>query len=241
MSNLSISEKASRVTVFVIALRIPEVAGALGEFGFDERDRREGYARLSALTAGQLEPAIARTDPRALAAIDAWENRWFPIVHATLRFRFPAVHARVLGNLRQTDGSEVIVSVGELLRRLDVEAASSDPESEAALALLATRGLTADVRAEAAALLAGITTGPLPVAAAPARDHDALATSEQALWEWYLEWGEIARVAIADRRLLRRLGFRRRRRPTPVVDQAEADFVDAIEDLFELDEMGTAD
>lgn len=27
------------------------------------------------------------------------------------------------------------------------------------------------------------------------------------MWNWYLEWGEMARIAISDRRLLRQLGF----------------------------------
>jgi hypothetical protein len=31
--------------------------------------------------------------------------------------------------------------------------------------------------------------------------------AERALWDWYLEWGGIARVCITDRRLLRALGF----------------------------------
>jgi len=26
-------------------------------------------------------------------ALDLWENRWFPIVNATLRVRFPELHA----------------------------------------------------------------------------------------------------------------------------------------------------
>jgi len=37
---------------------------------------------------------------------------------------------------------------------------------------------------------------------------------------WYLEWGEIARVAVTDRRLLRELGFLNAKRP---VAQEEAE------------------
>jgi len=38
-------------------------------------------------------PIPATADPAQVRALDLWENRWFPIVNATLRVRFPELHA----------------------------------------------------------------------------------------------------------------------------------------------------
>jgi hypothetical protein len=51
--------------------------------------------------------------------------------------------------------------------------------------------------------LAAFRTDPLPAEPTPEQQQEA----EDALWSWYLEWSEIARVAIHDRRALRSLGF----------------------------------
>ena len=39
------------------------------------------------------------------------------------------------------------------------------------------------------------------------RDAEQLARAEGALWAWYLEWSQIARVAVTQRALLRQMGF----------------------------------
>ena len=108
-------------------------------------------------------------------------------------------------------------------------------KSRAALALLEERGVTEGVLSVARALLDGLEVNPEVPEESPVT-QEALDRAERELWEWYLEWSQIARVAISDGRLLRRLGFRQTRRnaatddPTGV-DQAE--LVDAIEDILD--------
>ena len=75
--------------------------------------------------------------------------------------------------------------------------------------LLARRGLTPKVIDEAKALLEQVTTLEEVPAELPDLEEERtrLTEAEDAMWAWYLEWAEIARAAIKDRALLRRLGF----------------------------------
>lgn len=79
---------------------------------------------------------------------------------------------------------------------------SSSGQASASRALLEERG-----RRRARDIIAQIGT----IAAPPpgATDPEAAKTAEERLWNWYLEWSAIARVAIRDRRILRSLGFLR--------------------------------
>lgn len=127
-----------------------------------------------------------------------------------LRTNDPEVHAKVFQNLKQTEGSEVLVSGQTHLDRVD---AIEKPESEGgfgergkdARKLLEVRGVTESVLSEARDLLARIGT----VAEPPpgSMDPEATKAPEENLWNWYLEWSGIARVAIRHRRVLRALDF----------------------------------
>lgn len=90
-------------------------------------------------------------------------------------------------------------------------------EGRAARALLAKRGLTDAVVARARELLEQLRTPEeAPAVDVEALDREVRAKAEHAMWQWYLEWSGIARIAIRDRRALRALGFkpaeRKRRR-----------------------------
>jgi hypothetical protein len=52
-----------------------------------------------------------------------------------------------------------------------------------------------------------------------AADPAAQEAAEKAMWSWYLEWGEIARVAVTDRKLRRELGFLNHKRPVTDEEQ----------------------
>ncbi len=210
MSTMSLGQKAQRTLQFLLALRVAAIAGALAKFGFDAEDLAKGWQLLSALTRGRLDGAAAPVDASLVDRIDAWENVWFPVADATLASNAPEAHAFVFHNLSQTSGPAVIVSVGTLVQRIEkLESAVSrgglGGPGHAARQLLVKRGLTDDVLGDVKTLLETVTM-PEDVAE-PDIDTDASDEAERALWAWYLEWSAIARVAIKDRRLLRRCGF----------------------------------
>ena len=222
MAKLTIGQKAVRTLAFMMGLRNRQVAVALAAHGFTQADIDEGFQRLAALTNGRLDvvPIAPSADPAQVRALDLWENRWFPIVSATLRARFPALHAMLFNNLTQTEGLEVIVSVSTLLSRLD--AARKDATNKAAFALLARRGLTDEIIANARRLLKAVATAETTIEEKPSITPEEDAALETALWDWYLEWSGIARASITDRRALRALGFLNDR-GAPIDDDDDGD------------------
>jgi hypothetical protein len=102
------------------------------------------------------------------------------------------------------------VSVSTFLERL--RALPEQPLAGAAAAreLLAARGLGAATLTEVEDLLKKLPTvrePPSPIG--PTLEEQTVA--ENAMWDWYLEWAQIARATLHDRRLLRQLGFLKRR------------------------------
>ncbi len=188
--------------------RNARVASILAAHGFTKKDLDEGWKRLAALTDNRMDnlpPPPA--DPHLVVELDAWENTWFPIAGASLEFRYPDVHAWLFNNLHQTDGLDVLVSVGTFLKRLGQLPSQKDlQDAGPARKLLETRGLNASTVKEAQDLLdrAGTISKEPP---SPAVTPEQTAAAETALWGWYLEWSTIARTVIDDRRLLRLLGF----------------------------------
>jgi hypothetical protein len=75
--------------------------------------------------------------------------------------------------------------------------------------LLQRRGLTPKIIDEAKALLEQVASIEEETAELPDLEEERtrLTEAEDAMWAWYKEWAEIARSAIKDRSLLRRLGF----------------------------------
>jgi len=172
---------------------------------------QEGWKLLQGVSRVKLDASPANASSNTIDKLDAWENRWFPIAMATLERRFPAVHAQVFKNLSQTSGPAVAVSVGTFIERFDEMAAGAGAygaEGVAAATVLAARGLSAAVIAEARGLLD--TVGKIavePNVASLDEDQEALAKAEVALWAWYLEWSQIARIAVTQRSLLKQMGF----------------------------------
>jgi hypothetical protein len=222
----AIGEKASRVMRFLVGLRNPAVATALSAYGFTEVDMEEGWGLVHDLGKGKL--AILPAQPRdleVLAKLDAWENHWFPVSSASLERRFPTVFAGLFLNLQQAEGPAVAVTVRTFVDRYDELTAPNSkygPEGAKAKELLATRGLTPVVVEEARNLLSQLTkVAASPITQAAIVEQEAeLARAEDALWASYLEWSQVARVAIKQRALLRQLGFLNRHaveeEPSPV-------------------------
>ena len=240
MARLTYSQKTQRMLQFMVGIRNRRARRAMAAHGFTEEDFDEGFERMKATAKTQVDAEPAELDPRLVHQLDQWENRWYVVIEAVLRFNFPDVHERVFRNLRQTEGLEVVVSVGTLLDRLDSLGLPADEGGLAdgpdALALLDKRGVKAEVLGEARGLLEQI--GSLeeddPQARDEAFDEEAQAAAEAHMWAWYLEWSAIARSAIRDRRLLRSLGFLRttRRADGTLVDEV----VDEEEEEDEVQE-----
>jgi hypothetical protein len=121
-----------------------------------------------------------------------------PIASAALTYRYPDVHARFVQDLSQMTGDAVIVSVDTFVGRYG-ELADA-PETEAARALLATRGIDESVIAqvlERLATLRGDATPDDEKIRAERRD------AEEAFWMWYVESSAIARTVITSYAKLR--------------------------------------
>ena len=216
MAKMTIGQKAERVLTLLLALRNVRIAGTLARHGFTNADLQEGWTLLRSVTRTQLDAPIneAPVDNDALQALDEWENKWFVITSATLQRRAPNVHEVLFRNLSQTEGVEVIVSVGTFLDRwvnIDKPVADGglDQDGKEAKKIMAKRGLTTAVINDAKALVAKLrhVDGPLPDLEKIEAEEANFEKAERELWAWYLEWSAIARNAIKQRSLLKKLGF----------------------------------
>lgn len=225
MAKLTIGDKAHRVLRFLMGVRNRRASRVLERHGFDQEELERGWTLLRNLSSGRLGSQASVLDPALIGALDVWENRWFPIADASLTARAPAARELVFRNLTRTEGPAVVISVGTFLERLEaLPRAAADgglgEEGESARELLARRGLTEDVVAEARRLLDKVgriepTEEPEP------EDQEAHEAAERELWTWYLEWSAIARVAISDRRMLRSLGFLRYKSQASGADESD--------------------
>jgi hypothetical protein len=216
MAKLSIGQKGDRVLTLLLALRNVRIAGTLARHGFTNADLQEGWTLLRSVTRTHLDAPIdeAPVDNDALQALDEWENKWFVITSATLQRRAPNVHDVLFRNLSQTEGVEVIVSVGTFLDRWDiidkpVKDGGLGNDGKDAKKIMAIRGLTNAVIDEAKVLVEKLRRmdGPLLDVEKIAAEEANFDKAERELWAWYLEWSTIARNAIKQRSLLKKLGF----------------------------------
>ena len=220
--SLTIGQKCVRVLYLLRGLGNPRAVGPLIPYGFSAEVRKEGWTLLMAASDTRLAGSPHRPpDPGTFARLDEWENRWFPIARATLRRHYPEVGEAIFVNLTQTSGLEVAVSVATFVRRVRTAQRGGTQEDQAAMRLLADRGLNEAELDQAEALLARFETTPEPLPAEP--EPTDTAAAEQAMWDWYLEWSTVARQAITDRNVLRSLGFLRPSRADGDVEEDGTD------------------
>lgn len=201
-----VSDKLSRLLSFLRGCGNARVGAHLRKLGFTQADLDEGWALLREASGGRLAVHAdgGEPDPKVVAAIDDFENRWYPIVSATLARRWPALAADVFLNLAQTEGPAVAVTVQTLLDRL---AKMPGADGTAARALLAQRGLDDQAIAGVKELLAQMgTLGEAP-AHDPEADRKERDAAEDRAWQWYLEWSQIAQAGISNGQVLQRLGY----------------------------------
>ena len=195
-----------------MGMRNSRVAASMAAYGFTDADLQEGWKLLRGVSREKLNGFVAAADSGLLENLDAWENRWFPIASATLERRFPAVHAQVFKKLSQTSGPAVAVGVGTFIARFEEMSAGAGTYGEegiAAEAVLETRGLTPAAIEEARVMLATMGQVEAQANVTTIEEEAAeLARAEERLWGWYLEWSQIARIAVEQHALLKQLGFR---------------------------------
>lgn len=207
------SEKVGRAIGLLRGMTYPRVVAALQPFGFGQGVLDEGWTlvRAASTVRGARPIEAPSADPSIVLRVDEWENRWYPIIDATLRRRHPDVHARIFQNLSQTSGPPVLISVQLLIDRLTALEKAEDKKSKDARALLKERGVTRGTIDEAKMLLAESKQVAAPADGALEENAAAIEQAEEELWSWYLEWSQIARASIKDGRLLQLLGFRTRK------------------------------
>ena len=209
MARMTMSQKQQRVLVFLTGALHEEIFDALEPAGFDLVMWKQGWSLLERTVLGRIRPRLEPMNA-GLLRLRGLERRWIPIVHASLRAHFPAVHRRIFAGYGHTRGHGLVVLLGLVLDRLAATAASDEPDDRAAMELLARRGVTSDIRAEiAAAMDEAIAPASLDDRSRP-RPQPEEPSPEAALWSWYVEWGTIARATVTKPALLRRLGFQPR-------------------------------
>ncbi len=212
-----VREKAARTLRLLLGLRHPPIAGALAAYGFTEADMLEGWALLKGLGTTRFDP-MPPPSPNAqtIPALHAWENTWFPIARGALAHLYPVSKTRLFLNLSPTTGPEIAVTVHVFLDRFDAMSKGEgafDAEGIEAAKLLLSRGMNAAVIAEARTLLKTLCTVAEPsVPLSTEKQKGEAERAEAALWAWYIDWSQVARVAIKQPTLLRQLGLLRERR-----------------------------
>lgn len=221
----------SRVTQFLQGIGAePAIRTALFSLGnMQSEDIVEGrdlllqcLATPGAATVDPLSPD-AKKARAAAAGIDQWDEPNFARFGAALKRSFPAQWDYVFegGELKASTGAKAIEGVQKFLSRVtaletgsdDARAASKEEDAKA-VALLAKRGLTKEVRAglaEDVQIALGPTSPVAAVEVSPEQRHVKLV----ALRAWFDEWSAVARAVIKKRSHLIRLGLASRRRNEP--------------------------
>jgi hypothetical protein len=228
MAKFKSGPRLRRLAGFLLALREPQVAKHLRRSGFKETNLREGAQLLAAALQGRLDGAPIKDEKASLRKeLKLFAREWLSVVRHALERHYPEVTERLLEGLGWTEGADTANLVTILLQRvgqLDDPTGSYGEDGPRARAVLAERGLTAEVITEIRNKVEGIGAfnGSLDDAEVdPAALRADLRKAEEAAWAWYLEWGGIARAVITDKAALYRLGFGRKPRQASAANDAE--------------------
>ncbi len=217
LSRSQLDATAPRALSFLRTIGLnPAVRGELQKAGYQAADHTEGWTLLieasgfGALDNGAtINPATA-----ANAEIEAWIVPGFQRSHAVLHRKHPAQEAYVFQDLKATRGAGALLEVTLYLDRLDALESSPARKStrkddHAALASLAERGVTPEVRKHLRSLLTIVQKQPLGEISAPVQSDKTKAL--MALHGWLTDWSDTARAVITNRAQLIQLGIAKRR------------------------------
>lgn len=211
------------------------IRAAMVEFGYDNEEHERGWTlvhRASGYKPGTIPPPSPPSAVGdAISHIDAADESTLRLVRASLKHRFPTQADFVLKGLTPSKGAKAVVTMRQLLDRLDALETGKGREGtrkddQAALALLAKRGVSAEFRkGMRAKVQAAETFGEVvvPRATATSREEEHV-TDLVELRAWFEEWSEIGRIAIKRKDLLIRMGLAQRK-----AKAAKGDPLDALE------------
>lgn len=191
----------------------------MNEHGYLNDDHDEGWRLLQRASGGGASgPIYFAPAAAAVRELDDGDEILFHKAHAALRRSFPAQADFVFAGLEPARGPAAVLSVLQLLDRLDVLESGGRPDSQdadkEAIAELAKRGMGATERARLRELVRVAQSSPIIPAEANAKAAelesqrvDAL----KALYAWYAQWSEVARAVVTRRGDLVLLGMAKRR------------------------------
>ena len=195
-----------------------EIRAALFGAGYSAEEQAAGWSLLQQAT-GYVPGVASVTDDAAaraaIAEVDAWDEPGFRRIGAALERLHPEQQAFVFAGLEAAQGVGSLLSVATLLDRLDELESSPAREStraadQAALATLAKRGITPELRQHLRELVRVAQTAEPPTFAANV-SVDGQEAALRALQAWYRDWSETARAVIRRRDYLIMLGLTQRK------------------------------
>ncbi|WP_438024321.1 hypothetical protein [Sorangium sp. So ce233] len=245
-SNEVLEATPERATKFLTGMgAVAAIRTLMADAGMTDDDILEGRTLLLDVLAAPRKVGAApdtddaRAQRAATTELDQWDEPNFARHGASLRRRFPDVHAYVFKDLSPSTGTAAVQGVATFLARIDALESGADPDRAAtkqsdkkAVAFLATRGLDKAERKRLKGLV-DVALGPTSVLPAAtevpetARRREALAR----LRGWFDEWSTTARVVVKKRGYLIRLGLANRKAPqrkAPAAPAAPAEPADDI-------------
>lgn len=225
-SDTTLEEAPSDALLLLTAIgAVPEIRDAMYAAGMNDEDVIEGRNLLLATVAEPLGKApvmddeAARNQRAAQTELDDWDEPNFMRYKAFLVRHFPSAAEYVFDNLAASRGAESVKGVATFNARVDHLENGTDPtrkdskkEDKKAVAMLAKRGLTPEVRKHLAQLVK-VALGPTGAASQPAPTVDPAQRRERlvAVKLWHNEWAATARAVIHKRAYLIRMGLASRR------------------------------
>ncbi len=196
----------------------------LSAHGFTPEEQKRGWGFvLTASNYGKpvTESAIDKRVRNAMVELDSTDERFFTLLKAAWRRDFPDQLEFVLqGELGPSTGASAVVGMATALARIkqlqsSAERKKTHKQDQAALAKLATKGITSQ-ELERLASLVEIAQSTPEAMETPSDEAAGNAERANALLElhgWYTEWADTARAVITRRDHLISLGLAKRKKP----------------------------
>lgn len=216
-SDRVLEDTPARATRFLMAAGTSApIQTALAEVGFTQTDHDEGWALVRAVPTILKVVPLPNAQAQAMNELDAWRGPTFAKARSALTRLHPHLIDFVFADVVESGGPfSAPLAVGKFLAHLN--ALENDPSRKhtraadhAALATLAGRLITKEVRARMAVLVTIAEEAAAPTTVdttSPEVRKNALI----ALHAWLTDWSECAKAVISRRDILIRLGIGKRR------------------------------